>query len=174
MQMVSHNCWLQRHGLVTARLASERPGSVLLSIAAVSRLCVIHGSLVFHDLDAFTPPRERRLQLLHNRCCDVQYCCAHVSLSTIHVHSVTQVRQQCVLFCIVVLCSVDLHVFLSQYETHLDLNVKCPIVSSTFNEIWIFFTGFHKSLQNQISRKSVLWIPSWYIWTDGQTGMLTF
>jgi hypothetical protein len=51
-------------------------------------------------------------------------------------------------------------------ETQLDANVKCPIFLSDCNQIWFFYTQILKSLQNQISRKSVrLWL-SWYMRTD--------
>jgi len=49
-------------------------------------------------------------------------------------------------------------------------HVKCPILSSSdFNQIFRFSTGFRKSSQYQISRKSVQWEPPWYRRTHGVT-----
>ena len=38
--------------------------------------------------------------------------------------------------------------------------VEYPEFLSDFNEIWMFSTDFHRSLQYQISRKSVQCVPS--------------
>jgi len=35
--------------------------------------------------------------------------------------------------------------------------------------MWIFSTDFHKIPQYQISRKSLLQQPSWYLWAEGRT-----
>ena len=40
-------------------------------------------------------------------------------------------------------------------NTHLGLQVKCPIFSPDSNTIWILSTELQRSLQYQISRKSV-------------------
>jgi hypothetical protein len=62
--------------------------------------------------------------------------------------------------------------------TYLGSRVNCPILSD-FNQIWSFWTDFHKSSQSQISRKSVQWETRWYMrtdWyrqTDGWTDMQT-
>jgi hypothetical protein len=47
------------------------------------------------------------------------------------------------------------------------LNVKCSAFLCDFNPICIISTRLNKSLQCQISRKSVRWKPNWYMWTDG-------
>jgi hypothetical protein len=39
--------------------------------------------------------------------------------------------------------------------TYLHLHVKWPLVLPGVNQLWISSTGFHKSSQNQILRKSV-------------------
>jgi len=54
-------------------------------------------------------------------------------------------------------------------KTCLGIHVKCPILSSDFNQICCFSTGFRKSFQYQISRKSVRWEPLWYKRTHGMT-----
>jgi hypothetical protein len=38
---------------------------------------------------------------------------------------------------------------------NINLHVKCPLFLSDFNQIWIFSTDFHRSVQHQISRKSI-------------------
>ena len=40
-------------------------------------------------------------------------------------------------------------------KTQLDTQVECPIFWSDCNQIWIFYIQIRKTLQNQISRKSV-------------------
>jgi hypothetical protein len=47
-------------------------------------------------------------------------------------------------------------------KTHLGLHAKCPTLLSDFNQVWIFSTNFHRSLQYRISPKSVQWEQSWY------------
>ena len=51
------------------------------------------------------------------------------------------------------------------------LLVKCPVLLSDFNPIWIFSTDFHNVPRYQISRKSDQWQPCWHKLTDGRTGM---
>jgi hypothetical protein len=66
-------------------------------------------------------------------------------------------------------------IFLILRETELDMiinlywsSVKYPLISSDFNETWIFSTDFLKILKYQISWKSVQWDPSCSMRTDGQ------
>jgi hypothetical protein len=43
--------------------------------------------------------------------------------------------------------------------TYFGPQVRCPILLSDFNQILIISTDIHKSLQDQILRKSVQWQP---------------
>jgi hypothetical protein len=54
-------------------------------------------------------------------------------------------------------------------STRVCLHVKCPALLSDFNHIWILWRDLHKRIHYQISRKSVQWEPSWYVWTKGRT-----
>ena len=70
-----------RHGPVRTALGSRRNGQAAYTAYRSDFETVIHGNMAFHVADAFANPSERCLQFLHNRCCDVKYCCVLVSLS---------------------------------------------------------------------------------------------
>ena len=53
-------------------------------------------------------------------------------------------------------------------NTYRSLQVKCPIFFSDFNQMWIFWTDFHNSPQEQISHK-FMWKPRYYKRMYGQT-----
>jgi len=48
-------------------------------------------------------------------------------------------------------------------------HVKYPLFLSDFISAWIFSTTSLKILRHQVTWKSVLWEPSWYMWIDGRT-----
>ena len=79
-------------------------------------------------------------------------------------HSVAMERQQWVTFVLLTYtCPCQ------QYKMNLGLDIKYPVFLSDFNQIWMFWADFSKSLQYRTSRNSVWWEPSWYGRTDGQT-----
>jgi hypothetical protein len=51
------------------------------------------------------------------------------------------------------------------------LHVKYPLFLSDFNETWIFSTDVRRKLKHQVLSKSVQWEPSYFMRTDGRTGM---
>jgi len=53
-------------------------------------------------------------------------------------------------------------------KTFFGVQVKCWIFLADFNQIWIFLTDLHDSLQYQASYKSIQWEPCWYTdrWMD--------
>jgi hypothetical protein len=49
------------------------------------------------------------------------------------------------------------------------LHVRWPIFLSDLDQIFIFWTDFHKSLQNQNAQKSIHWILCWNMQKGGRT-----
>jgi hypothetical protein len=49
------------------------------------------------------------------------------------------------------------------------LHIRCRIILSDFNQIWIFTTDFYINSQYQGSHKSVQWQARRYMLSDGQT-----
>ena len=68
----------------------------------------------------------------------------------------------------------EIFLILKRYEWAVIINTQrssfeVPLVLSYFNETWIFSTDFQKVLKYQLSRKSVMWAPSFSMRTDRQT-----
>jgi hypothetical protein len=60
---------------------------------------------------------------------------------------------------------------LSTIQKYRGLQVRCPILSSSFKQICKFSTDFRKSPQYQISVGSAQWKPRSYMRTDRRTDM---
>jgi hypothetical protein len=54
-------------------------------------------------------------------------------------------------------------------KMYIGLHVKYPLLLSDFNKPWIFSLYFGQILKYKISWKSVNWVPSCPVWTDGRT-----
>ena len=54
-------------------------------------------------------------------------------------------------------------------KMYIGLHVKYPLFLSDFNETWIVETNFLKILKYQTSWKSIQWVPSCSMRTDGRT-----
>ena len=79
----------------------------------------------------------------------------HVNVNNAKVFSVVMEMQQLVPFAL--LTSYKSFALPSTIQTYLVLHATCTIFLSDFNQMWSFSINFRKSLQCQISRKSVQW-----------------
>ena len=59
--------------------------------------------------------------------------------------------------------------FRQQQQNVLRSSCKVSNIFYNFKGIWNLLTDFHKSLQYQMSRKSVAWEQRWYMRRNGQT-----
>ena len=57
------------------------------------------------------------------------------------------------------------------YKMFTGIHVRHPIFLPDFNETWVVSTDLRKILKYKISRKSVQWVPSFSMLTDGHTAL---
>jgi hypothetical protein len=58
--------------------------------------------------------------------------------------------------------------FASSNETCFSYMFQLSLCLPDFSKVWVFSTGWHRSLQYQILRKFIQWELCWYMWRDEQ------